>query len=135
MDENNNHKHTRGVTLREPKDVRRVIQRITSKAFQENKELELAGRRAQLMGCWMKAWKLEEIAELKKRVERLEEERCAEASAVQAHIKRGLSLAPGMEIAYVIKDAKRWEVDSRREPHRSLMLGTIESCRRRLGKP
>ncbi len=74
MDENNNPKHTRGVTLREPKDVRRVIQRITSKAFQEDKELELAGRIAQLMGCWMKAWELEEVTELKKRIERLEKE-------------------------------------------------------------
>ena len=74
MDENNIPKHTRGVTLREPKDVRRVIQRITSKAFQEDKELELAGRIAQLMGYWMKAWELDEFAELKKRVERLEKE-------------------------------------------------------------
>jgi hypothetical protein len=32
-------------------------------------------------------------------------------SAVQAHMKQGLPLAPGMEIAYVVKDAKKWEVD------------------------
>ncbi|MGD0951830.1 MAG: hypothetical protein ABR985_05475 [Methanotrichaceae archaeon] len=37
--------------------------------------------------------------------------RCAEASAVQAHKKQGLSLAPGMEIGYVIRDARKWEVD------------------------
>jgi hypothetical protein len=74
MDEHNNHKPPRGVTLREPKDIRRVVQRITSKAFQEDRELELAGRIAQLMGCWMKAWELEEVTELKKRVERLEKE-------------------------------------------------------------
>ncbi len=47
MSENNIPKQTRGVTLREPKDVRRVVQRITSKAFQESKELEYAGRIAQ----------------------------------------------------------------------------------------
>jgi len=40
--------------------------------------------------------------------------RCAEASAVQAHAKQGISLAPGMEIGYVVKDAKRWEVDPER---------------------
>jgi len=40
--------------------------------------------------------------------------RCAEASAVQAHIKHGLPLAPGMEIGYVIKDARKWEVDPER---------------------
>jgi hypothetical protein len=33
---------------------------------------------------------------------------------VQAHMKQGLPLAPGMEIAYVIKDAKKWEVDPAR---------------------
>ncbi len=36
--------------------------------------------------------------------------RCAEASAVQAHLKQGIALAPGMEIGYVVKDAKKWEV-------------------------
>jgi len=40
--------------------------------------------------------------------------RCAEASAVQAHVKQGISLAPGMEIGYVVKDAKKWEVDPER---------------------
>jgi DNA polymerase I len=37
--------------------------------------------------------------------------RCAEASAVQAHMKQGIPLAPGMEIGYVVKDASCWEVD------------------------
>jgi hypothetical protein len=73
MSENNIPKQTRGVTLREPKDIRRVVQRITSKAFQESKELELAGRIAQLMGCWMKAWELDKIADIEKRLEVLEQ--------------------------------------------------------------
>ena len=38
--------------------------------------------------------------------------RCAEASAVQAHEEQGQSLAPGMKIGYVVKDAGRWEVDT-----------------------
>ena len=47
-----------------------------------------------------------------RRVSRLNySRRCAEASAVQAHLKQGLPLAPGMEIAYVVKDAKKWKVD------------------------
>jgi DNA polymerase, archaea type len=33
--------------------------------------------------------------------------RCAEASAVKAYQKRGLPLAPGMEIGYVVRDAKK----------------------------
>jgi DNA polymerase I len=50
-----------------------------------------------------------------RRVSRLKySRRCAEASAVQAYIKRGLPLAPGMEIGYVVKDAKKREVDPAR---------------------
>jgi DNA polymerase I len=50
-----------------------------------------------------------------RRVSRLNSSRrCAEASAVQAYIKQGLPLAPGMEISYVVKDAKKWEVDPAR---------------------
>jgi DNA polymerase I len=40
--------------------------------------------------------------------------RCAEASAVQAHMKQGIPLAPGMEIGYVIRDARKWKVDPER---------------------
>ena len=40
--------------------------------------------------------------------------RCAEASAVEAHIKQGIPLAPGMEIGYVIRDARKWVVDPER---------------------
>ena len=39
-----------------------------------------------------------------RRVSRLNySRRCAEASAVQAHMKQGIPLAPGMEIGYVIR--------------------------------
>jgi DNA polymerase I len=40
--------------------------------------------------------------------------RCAEASAVQAHMKQGIPLVPVMEIGYVIRDARKWEVDPER---------------------
>ena len=40
--------------------------------------------------------------------------RCAEASAVQAHLKQGIKLAPGMEMGYVVKDAKKWDVTPER---------------------
>lgn len=73
MSENNNPKQTRGVTLREPKDVRRVCQRIVSKAFQQGEELQFSGRIAQLMGCWMKAWELDALKDIEKRLEALEQ--------------------------------------------------------------
>jgi hypothetical protein len=78
MSENNIHKQTRGVTLRMPKDVRRVVQRITSKAFQERKELEYAGRIAQLMGCWMKAWELDKLGDIERRLSALEQQQAQE---------------------------------------------------------
>jgi hypothetical protein len=36
--------------------------------------------------------------------------------AVQTYIKHGLPLAPRMEISYVVKGAKKWEVDPERTP-------------------
>ena len=75
MAENNISKQTCGVTLREPKDVRRIIQRITSKAFQEGLELEYAGRIAQLMGCWMKTWEIEKLSDIERRLEALEDKK------------------------------------------------------------
>lgn len=50
-----------------------------------------------------------------RRVSRLSySRRCAEASAVQAYGRQGISLAPGMEIGYIVKDAKRWDVELER---------------------
>lgn len=73
MSENNMPKSTRGVTLREPKDVRRVCQRIVSKAFQQGDELTYSGRIAQLMGCWLRAFELEKLADIEKRLAVLEQ--------------------------------------------------------------
>ena len=33
---------------------------------------------------------------------------------MQAHMKQGIPLAPGMEIGYVIRNARKWEVDPER---------------------
>ena len=40
--------------------------------------------------------------------------RRTEASAVQAYVKQGIPMGPRVEIGYVVRDAKRWEVDQRR---------------------
>jgi hypothetical protein len=78
MSENNNPKQTRGVTLREPKDVRRVCQRIVSKAFQQGEELQYSGRISQLMGCWMKAWELDKLSDIEARLTALEQAKAKE---------------------------------------------------------
>ena len=55
------------------------------------------------------------VLAIHKRVNRLNySRRCAEASAVQAYVEQGIPLAPGMEISYVVKDAKKWDVDPER---------------------
>ena len=72
MTENNTPKKRRGVTLRRPEDVRRVVQRITSAAFQEGQELELAGRISQLLSVWLKAYELETLASFEARLKALE---------------------------------------------------------------
>lgn len=74
MTENNKAKRTRGVTLRQPEDVRRVCQRITSKAFQEGLELDYSGRIAQLLGIWLKAYELEKLSDIERRLSILEGE-------------------------------------------------------------
>jgi hypothetical protein len=33
---------------------------------------------------------------------------------VKAYVKQGLPLAPGMEIGYAAKDARKWEIDHER---------------------
>jgi len=73
MSENNMPKQRRGVTLRTPEDIRRMVQRICSRAFQEGAELENAGRISQLATCWLKAWELDKIQDIEKRLKKLEE--------------------------------------------------------------
>jgi len=38
--------------------------------------------------------------------------RCLEAAALDAYRKEGIGVAPGMQIAYVVRDAKRYRVDT-----------------------
>ena len=71
MAENKNVKR-RGITLNSPQDARRLIRRIVDRAFEEGSELENAGRISQLLGCWLKAWELDEISDIEKRLTELE---------------------------------------------------------------
>lgn len=72
MSENSDPKQRRGVVLRSPEDVRRLVQRIASRAFAEGSELEHAGRISQLLSNWLKAWELEKVSDIEKRLEALE---------------------------------------------------------------
>lgn len=72
MPGNNLPKQRRGVTLRTPEDIRRMVQRICSRAFQEEAELENAGRISQLATCWLKAWELDKLSDIEARLKVLE---------------------------------------------------------------
>ena len=62
----------RGITLNTPKDARRIVRRIIDKAFEEKTELENAGRISQLLANWLKAWELDKISDIEKRLTELE---------------------------------------------------------------
>ena len=74
MSENKTPKR-RGITLKTPEDARRLIRRIVDKAFEEKTELENAGRISQLLSNWLRAWELDKIGDIEKRLEELEKER------------------------------------------------------------
>ncbi|MDD3566603.1 MAG: hypothetical protein PHN90_13155 [Methanothrix sp.] len=46
-----------------------------SRAFQDDAELEYSGRIAQLLGVWLKAYEIEKLADIEKRLRALEDER------------------------------------------------------------
>ena len=69
----NGGKTRRGVVLNDPNAVRRLVQRIVSRAFKEDAELEYSGRIAQLLGVWLKAYEIEKISDIERRLSALEE--------------------------------------------------------------
>ena len=74
MVDDNRGKTRRGVVLNDPNAVRRLVQRIVSRAFKEDAELEYSGRIAQLLGVWLKAFELEKLTDIERRLSALEEE-------------------------------------------------------------
>ena len=76
-------------------------------------------------------WGVRELA-IHRRVSRLRYfRRCVVASAVQAHLRQGIPLAPGMEMGYVVRDARKWKADPERTATGFLIPGITGSC---LGK-
>jgi len=70
----NNNKRTRGLTIKSPDDVKRVARWVISDIFQENSQIEHAGKLNQLLLTWLKAWELEKLSDVEKRVAALEEQ-------------------------------------------------------------
>ncbi|MBN1234930.1 MAG: type B DNA-directed DNA polymerase [Methanotrichaceae archaeon] len=114
----------RGVMARKrdtPEYVRRMQQELFEVLRQAKSREEL--RRAEPMAQKVRERYMHELKDadvkelaIHRRLSRTNySRRCAEASAVHAYQKRGLSLVPGMEIGYVVKDAKTWDVDTKRD--------------------
>jgi len=69
--ENKNLK-ARGVSINKPSDVRRIARRVISDIFQENSQIEHAGKINQLLQTWLKGWEAEKIEDLERRMKELE---------------------------------------------------------------
>ena len=63
---------SRGVSLKTPADVRRVSQRIISDVFRDEAQIEHAGKVNNLLVTWLKAWELDTLGDIEKRLEALE---------------------------------------------------------------
>ena len=74
MSENKNVRR-RGITLNTQQDARRIVRRVIDRAFEEGTELENAGRISQLLANWLKAWELDKVSDIEKRLEVLEKQK------------------------------------------------------------
>ena len=74
MAENKNVRR-RGITLNTPQDARRIVRRVIDRAFEEGTELENAGRISQLLANWLKAWELDKVSDIEKRLDVLEKQK------------------------------------------------------------
>jgi len=60
------------IALKKPDDARRLIRRVLAQIFSENAEVQSAGKVANLLTVWLKAWEIDKISDIEKRVEVLE---------------------------------------------------------------
>jgi hypothetical protein len=70
---------TRGVTLRTPKDLMRILADVISEIFRENKQVEHSGKIFQIGSVWLKAYEtatkedlMPMLEEIKERLDRME---------------------------------------------------------------
>jgi len=113
----------RGVMARKgdtPEYVRRMQEELFEILAKAGSREELRGLETNARGVarrYLDGLEDADVRELaiRRRVSTLSYSRkCIEASAVQAHMERGIRLAPGMTIDYVVKDASRWKVEPER---------------------
>ena len=94
--------------------MQRELFEILGQACSQEELQKIEPKAREVLRRYMDGLKDANVQELAihRRVSRLKySHKCAEASAVQAHVNHGIPLAPGMEIGYVMRDAKNWEVE------------------------
>jgi len=66
---------TNKIQLKTPEDVRRYVCKVlrTIQESGDDKVIENAGKISQLLGQWIKAYEVQELADIKKRIKALEE--------------------------------------------------------------
>ncbi len=110
----------RGVAARRgdtPAYIRDVQQRMLQVLAQAKTLSEVAGLRDQLRALYREAWDALPSADpsgmaVSRRIGTLDYRRaCAEASAVEACRAEGVDLFPGMEVRFVVTDARTWTVE------------------------
>ena len=62
----------RGISLKCPGDARKAVQRIVSNIFKEGSEIENAAKVAQLLNIFLRAWELDKLSDVEKRLAALE---------------------------------------------------------------
>ena len=72
MTENKNKPNTRGVSLKTPKDVMRLSEKIISDVFKDQGQIEYAGKVNNLLITFLKAWELCKIGDFEARLKALE---------------------------------------------------------------
>ena len=60
------------IALKKPDDARRLIRRVLAEIFGQNAEVESAGKVANLLTVWLKAWEIDKISDIEKRLTALE---------------------------------------------------------------
>jgi len=60
------------IALKKPDDARRLIRRVLAEIFAQSAEVESAGKVANLLTVWLKAWEIDKISDIEKRLEVLE---------------------------------------------------------------
>ena len=111
----------RGIAARRhdtPEFVRLMQGRMLKSMARAKSIAELKGMKGEIRNIFWDSKKSLPIADVKKmvihrRISRLTyAHRCLEGAAVQAYHDHGIEIAPGMKIGYVVRDARRYAVDT-----------------------